>query len=119
MYKELFERLFQGLDILYIADASERFPLQDGCIDLFLSFYGEMEYSLYHKNTQLEDILHLMKPDSLVVGGIQSLEKEAKADACCLSGIRKGMKGGLTRNFWRKIIRNAATGCLLQRWDRL
>ncbi|MEQ2598016.1 MerR family transcriptional regulator [[Clostridium] symbiosum] len=99
MYKELFERLFQGLDILYIADASERFPLQDGCIDLFLSFYGEMEYSLYHKNTQLEDILHLMKPDSLVVGGIQSLEKEAKSRRLLLERYPEGNERRINKEF--------------------
>lgn len=58
-----------------------------------------MEYSLYHKNTQLEDILHLMKPDSLVVGGIQSLEKEAKSRRLLLERYPEGNERRINKEF--------------------
>ena len=92
MYKELFEQLYPGLDILYIADASEKFPLQDSCIDLFLSFYGEIEYSFYHKNVQLHDICHLMKPKGLIFGAFQSFAPEAKSRRLLIERYPEGHK---------------------------
>ena len=91
-YKELFEQLYPGLDILYIADASEKPPIQDGCVDLFLSFFGENEYSFYHKQTQLEDIHHLLKPDGTVLGVFQGFAPEAKSRRLLIERYPEGNK---------------------------
>lgn len=64
MYKKYIEILYSGLEVLYIADAGERYPLRDRCIDLQLGFMGENEYTFYHKQHQIFDICHLLKPGS-------------------------------------------------------
>ena len=58
-----------------------------------------MEYSLYHKNTQLEDILHLMKPDSLVVGDSKPGEGSEEQTPFAWSGIRKGNERRINKEF--------------------
>lgn len=73
MYKNLIEILVPELEVLYIADASEHIPIKDSSIDLFLSFFGENEYSFYHSNAQLTDIKRLMKPDAAVLGSFQCI----------------------------------------------
>ena len=73
MYKNYIEILYQDLDILYIADASEHFPLRKDSVDLFLSLFGENEYSFYHKNCQLFALRSIIKPEGEVIGAFQSL----------------------------------------------
>ncbi|MCD8009882.1 MAG: MerR family transcriptional regulator [Lachnospiraceae bacterium] len=71
-YKMYIERLYPNLDILYIADASERFPLRTQSVDLFVSMFGENEYGLYHKNCQMRELYDILKPSGQIVGVFQS-----------------------------------------------
>lgn len=78
MYKKLIESLYDDLDILYIADAGENFPLQKNSLDYVVALFGENEYSFYHKNTQLHDIAALMKPGAKAIGAYQSMKWDCR-----------------------------------------
>ncbi|WP_125140951.1 MerR family transcriptional regulator [Clostridium transplantifaecale] len=67
MYKDYFEILYQDLDILYIADASEHYPLKDESVDLKFGLFSENEYTLYHKRHQIMDISNLLKPEAEIL----------------------------------------------------
>lgn len=74
MYKSLIESLYDDLDILYIADAGEHYPLRKGSVDYYLALFGENEYSYYHKQCQIHDIAALLRPDAKVIGAFQSVK---------------------------------------------
>ena len=41
-YKKLLEQLNLPLEILFIADNSVNYPLRERCVDLLISFFGDM-----------------------------------------------------------------------------
>lgn len=73
MYKQYIEMLHPEMQVLYIADASERLPLKKASVDYDLTLFGENEYSLYHKNCQAWDIREILKPEAEIIGAIQSM----------------------------------------------
>lgn len=79
MYKSLIEQLELKLNILYIADAGERFPLRDNCVDLYISYFGENEYQLYHKHCFLHDAARYFKSNVLILGSFLSYDKKSKS----------------------------------------
>ena len=79
MYKEWIDTLWPEMDVLYIADASEKYPLKEQCVDVFISFTGENEYSFYHKNMQITDIKEVLKENTVIVGGFQSLPEHSQS----------------------------------------
>lgn len=77
MYKSLIEQMDLQTNILYIADAGERFPLRDSCVDLYISYFGENEYQLYHKHNFINDAKRFFKPDIKILGAFLSYDKGA------------------------------------------
>lgn len=78
MYKKYIEILCDGLEVLYIADAGENYPLKNQCIDLQLGFMGENEYTFYHKQHQIFDIQRLLKPGSQTIQVFSSCEIDSQ-----------------------------------------
>lgn len=78
MYKSLIEQIDLKLNILYIADAGEHFPLRDSCVDLHISYFGENEYQLYHKQCFLHDVARHFKSNVKILGSQLSYDKTAK-----------------------------------------
>ena len=56
-------------------------------------------FSLYHKNTQLEDVLHLDESRQSGCRGIQSLEKEAKSRRLLLERYPEGNERRINKEF--------------------
>lgn len=77
-YKTLIDTLYQDLSILYIADAGEKLPLAPSSVDVYLSLFGENEYSFYHPHCQVQDISSILKPDARIIGAYQSLAWRSK-----------------------------------------
>lgn len=77
MYKSLIEQMECKVRILYIADAGERFPLRDSCVDLYISYFGEGEYLLYHKHCFLQDAVRHLKPSAKILGSLLSYDKDS------------------------------------------
>jgi len=75
MYKTLIEQMEIKANILYIADAGERFPLRDSCVDLCISYFGENEYQFYHRHTFLQDVARHLKPNARMLGALISYDK--------------------------------------------
>ncbi len=78
MYKRLIEYLNLDLNILFIADATDSYPLANNCVDILISFFGETEYQLYHKNPYIEDCNNFLKDSSIVLGALISVDKNSK-----------------------------------------
>ena len=72
LYKSLIESMYRDLDILYIADASEKLPLARHSLDIYVAFFGETEYCYYHKTYQLHDIMQNLKPGARLIGTMPS-----------------------------------------------
>ncbi|MDT3843679.1 MAG: MerR family transcriptional regulator [Bacillota bacterium] len=92
-YKSNIESQFQGLDILYIADAGEALPLAPQCIDLYLALFGENEYGFYHKQCQIQDIHECLKEDSKIIGAYIGLPPQSESRV----RLRKKYPEGLER----------------------
>lgn len=90
MYKRWIDTLWPDMEILYIADASEKYPLKDECVDVFLSFGGENEYSLYHKKFQITDIRNLLKRHAMVLGLFQSLSEYSNSRKALMERYPEG-----------------------------
>lgn len=72
-YKSLMETLALDLKVLYIADAGEHLPLARESLDLVVALFGELEYSFYHKQCQLQNLKEQLKPGAELIGAYQSL----------------------------------------------
>lgn len=79
MYKRLIETLGLELDLLFIADDSEFFPLQEGCVDLLLDFYGSNEQVLYKQNSFIQTYGKYLKEDALVLGALFGFERNSQS----------------------------------------
>lgn len=79
MYKSLIEQMGLKLNILYIADAGERFPLRDSCVDLYISYFGENEYQLYHQHCFLYDAVRFFKSNAIILGSLLSYDKKSQS----------------------------------------
>lgn len=89
-YKSLIENLYPELDVLYIADASEKLPVKPGSVDLFLSFYGEDEFAFYHKEAEIKSIKALLKPEALLIGSYFSYEINSQSHKNLLAKYPEG-----------------------------
>lgn len=90
MYKNLIDCLNTRHNILYIADASMNYPLKEHCVDLHISFFGETEHQLYHKNTYLYDAKGFFKRDAAVLGAFLSYEIQSQSRKRILSKYPEG-----------------------------
>ena len=68
LYKHLIESINPALDILYIADEKMEYPLQHGCVDIAIDFFGENEYLFYHNESYIEKISPYLAPDAFGTG---------------------------------------------------
>lgn len=75
MYKNYMEILYSDLNVLYIADASEHYPLKDNCIDVQLGIMGENEYAFYHRHHQIFDLSSQLKQSCEIIGLYSSCPK--------------------------------------------
>ena len=78
-FKRTIEYMNLDINIVFIADASTNFPLVSGCVDLFIDFFGEGEYFLYHQNSFIEDAARLFKPKMQVFGADMYYENNSKS----------------------------------------
>jgi DNA-binding transcriptional MerR regulator len=79
MYKELIEQLNLDLDILYIADATQRYPLEYGCIDVCVDFFSTTEYQFYHEDNYVHAIAPFLAEKASIVGSCIDLDPWAKS----------------------------------------
>lgn len=79
MYRSLIEMLNINKQILFIADAHDRYPLRKNCIDLHVSFYGENEFSLYHEKSFISTIQPLLKSDAVIWGAFSEIPLNSKS----------------------------------------
>lgn len=77
MYKRLLESMNVDRDILFIADASAEYPIEKGCVDVLVNFFGTNEWMLYHENTYEEDIDPYLSDKCAIVGSFISLPQNA------------------------------------------
>lgn len=77
MYKKYIESLYDDLNVLYIADAGEKFPLRKASLDYYVAMFGENEYGFYHKNCQIHDIASLLTARAKIIGTYQSMQGES------------------------------------------
>jgi DNA-binding transcriptional MerR regulator len=79
MYKELIEQLGLDLDILYIADATQRYPLEYGCVDVCVDFFSTTEYQFYHEDNYIHAIAPFLAKEASIVGSCIDLDPWAKS----------------------------------------
>lgn len=107
MYKNLIEALAPELKILYIADATMDYPLREKCVDLYISFFGENEHSLYHKNLYVEDGGRYLKDTVEVVGAIQSFPANSVSRKNCIAKYPEGSSRMLNSRFMKESYEKA------------
>lgn len=56
-YKSLFESMGLDVDLLFIVDASHKYPLKQGCVDLCIDDTSTVEYAAYESEGSLFDRL--------------------------------------------------------------
>lgn len=79
MYKHLIEKQKPELDILYLADASTRFPLKHHCIDIHLDFFAVNEHNFYHDTFLYERIAPYLAEKSELIGTYFYFENAPKS----------------------------------------
>jgi hypothetical protein len=77
MYKKLIEQLGLDLDILYIADATNNYPLKPGCIDICIDFFSTTEHQFYHEDTLVRAIEPFLDERSTLIGSYIELDSKA------------------------------------------
>lgn len=101
MYKALIEQMNKNVKILYIADAATDYPLKSGIVDIYVSFFGESEWQLYHANCYLTDASRLFREDSRILGAYIDYEKGPKTR----KAIRKKYpEGSENCNVFRSVV---------------
>lgn len=74
MYKKLIETMGLELDILYIADDSEKLPVREGCVQVLLDFFGSNEHFLYKQSSFIESYGKYLCPEGKVLGALFGFE---------------------------------------------
>ncbi len=82
MYRELLEQAGVKANILFIADADNELPLEQGCVDILLNFFAENEWSLYHDYTYLEASRKYLKKNAWILGSHDSFPAASKSRKC-------------------------------------
>ena len=67
-YKSLFERMGLDVDILFIVDASHKYPLKQGCVDLCIDDTSTVEYAAYEEGSLFDTLLPYLHPRTHWVG---------------------------------------------------
>jgi len=101
-YKDLIETMYDDLDILYIADAGEHFPLKEKCVDLYVSLFGENEFSFYHNNTFMDCIHSMLKEDGTVLGAFQSVAWNSATAARLKAKYPEGSSNMMSMSFLKE-----------------
>ena len=68
LYKELIDRQGFEVDILYLADDSTKWPLKNGCVDIFLDFFASNEHQFYRPTSLSAEITPYLAADSYMLG---------------------------------------------------
>ncbi|MCH3951013.1 MAG: MerR family DNA-binding protein [Acidaminococcus sp.] len=102
MYKSNIEQLHLNLDILYIADASNKPPLRKHCVDLLISFTGDNEHSLYFRSPYIADMEPYLSPDAHVLGATLEYEPNALSLKRLRQSYPEGTGDGYCRGMTRK-----------------
>lgn len=74
MYKQLIETLKLDLNILFLADDSDHFPIKDGCVDVLLDFYGSNEQVIYKQRSFIQEYGRYLKESAVVLGALFGFE---------------------------------------------
>ena len=101
-YKQNIEQLGLRLHILYIADNSMDWPIQQGCVDYVLSGMDDTEHSLYFPSSYINDVQSFLKEDAQVIGIRFGYKEGAKS----LSNLRFKYPEGDCEGFrWQQVCR--------------
>ena len=79
MYKQLIEMLQLDLNILFIADDSDHFPIKDGCVDILLDFYGSNEQFIYKQRSFLQEYGRYLKENAVILGALFGFDGNSKS----------------------------------------
>ncbi|MBC8575540.1 MerR family transcriptional regulator [Yanshouia hominis] len=79
MYKSLIEKLNLDLDILYIADASNNYPLRAGCVDICIDFFSSNEHQFYHPDNLPHAVKNFLAERAQVIGSYMQLLPQSKS----------------------------------------
>ena len=74
MYKQLIETLQLDLNILFLADDSDHFPIKDGCVDVLLDFYGSNEQVIYKQRSFIQEYRRYLKDTAVILGALFGFE---------------------------------------------
>lgn len=114
IYKRNIEFLNLNLNILYIADASIRYPLKYHCVDILIDFMGDNEHSLYFQNFYLQDMAPYLASDSMVLGAALSYSPNAKSLTALHRKYPEGSCYGYNKNLLEQYYRRAGYKCDIQ-----
>ena len=78
-YKSLFERMGLDVDILFMVDASHKYPLKQGCVDLCIDDTSTVEYAAYEKGSLFDNLLPYLHPRTHWIGVFHYFDIRSKS----------------------------------------
>lgn len=78
-YKSLFERMGLDADILFIVDASHKYPLKQGCVDLCIDDTSTVEYAAYESGSLFDHLLPYLHTDAHWIGVFHYFDPRSKS----------------------------------------
>lgn len=79
MYKSNIERLGLNLNILYIVNNNNLYPLKEHCIDIFIDYCSSNEHSIFSDSFLLQDISPYLKKDGVIYSTFFSFNEFSKS----------------------------------------
>lgn len=77
MYKNLIEQLNLPLNIMFIADASNQFPILSNSVDVLIDFYGSNEHFLYYKENFIKVYKKFLKDSGVIKGAMMGFYRNS------------------------------------------
>lgn len=78
-YKSLFERMGLDVDILFIVDASHKYPLKRNSIDLCIDDTSTVEYAAYEAGSFFDNLLPYLHPSAHWIGVFHYFDPRSKS----------------------------------------
>ena len=106
MYKNLMAESGCNLDILFIADDSNNYPLKKNLVDINIDFFAANEHQFYKHSFLLEKILPYMKDESMFIGTYFYFGKGNRSMKNLLSTYPESHNMNFSREYFLKSIKD-------------
>lgn len=106
MYKHLIEKQNPDLDILYLADASTRFPLIKHCIDVHLDFFAANEHNFYNPTFLYDRLNPYLKNNSDLIGTYFYFDRAPKSMRTLLTEYPECFSQNFHVNYFKKSLKD-------------